>query len=235
MDTFRSGLIVFIGAEKREFDGLLAKVNGAIKIHWPLDFARSAVWHGEPALFVANGPGPKLAAEAVQVVSNRQPVAAWVSIGFCGGLDPALQAGDIFVASEVLGVGPALPPPGARKAHKIGRLVSTDRVAVTPREKLDLRRIGADAVEMEAAPVAKNAQENRVPFYCVRVVTDTSEEELPLDFNHMRGSDGRFSRAKILAAACRKPGVVFPELMRLNQRTKSAAVALGDFIADCRF
>jgi adenosylhomocysteine nucleosidase len=235
MDTFRSGLIVFIGAEKREFDGLLARASGAAKMDWPLDFARTAIWKGEPALFVANGPGPKLAGDAVQTVSEREAVSAWVSIGFCGGLDPGLNVGEIFVASEVLGVGPALPPPGAVKAHKTGRLVSTDRVAVTPREKTELRRIGADAVEMEAAAVATNAKSNGIPFYCVRVITDTAGEQLPLDFNRMRDADGRFSRAKIIAAACRKPGTVFPELMRMNQRTRSASMVLGDFIADCRF
>ena len=226
---------MFIAAEQREFNGLLARTSRATKIHWPLDFVRSVVWNGEPALFVANGPGPKLAGNAVDVVRERQPVAAWVSIGFCGGLDPALGVGDIFVASEVLGVGPALAPPGAMKAHKSGRLVSTDRVAVTSQEKEELRRIGADAVEMEAAVVARSAQENGIPFYCVRVVTDTAGEDLPLDFNRMRDADGRFSRARIIAAACRRPGVVFPELMRMNQRTKSASMALGDFIADCRF
>ena len=226
---------MFIGAEKREFDGLLARAGGATKIHWPLDFAQSAMWNGEPVLFVANGPGPKLAGAAVQAVSERQPVAAWVSIGFCGGLDPALGVGDIFVANEVIGVGPALPPPGAVKPHKTGRLVSTDRVAVTSREKTVLRQTGADAVEMESAAVAQSAKESGTPFYCVRVITDTASEELPMDFNRMRDADGRFSRAKIIAAACRKPGTLFPELMRMNQRTKSASMALGDFIADCRF
>jgi len=226
---------VFIGAEKREFDGLLARAGQVSKIDWPLNFIRSAVWNGEPALFVANGPGPKLAEEAVRNVSERQAVAAWVSIGFCGGLDPSLRVGDIFVANEVLGVGPALSPAGAVRAHRTGRLISSDRVAVTAREKRELRCTGADAVEMEAAPVARNARQNGIPFYCVRVVTDTAAEELPLDFNRMRDAGGRFSRARIIAAACRKPGVVFPELFRMNQRTKSASRALGDFIADCRF
>jgi len=40
-------------------------------------------------------------------------------------------------------------------------------------EKADLRLTGADAVEMEAAAVAAKATEWNIPFYCVRVVTDT--------------------------------------------------------------
>ena len=87
---------------------------------------------------------------------------------------------------------------------------------------------------MEAAAVAQKAQEYNLPFYCIRVVTDTADESLPLDFNRMRDSDGRFSRSKIVAAAFRKP-MVFPKLLKFNKRCKAAADALGDFIADTRF
>ncbi len=84
-------------------------------------------------------------------------------------------------------------------------------------------------------PWRTRAKRYHVPFYAVRVVTDTCEESFPLDFNQMRSADGRFSRARILAAALRKPGTVFPELIKLNKRTKRAAQALGDFLADARF
>ena len=97
-------------------------------------------------------------------------------------------------------------------------------------EKAELGRSGADAVEMEAAAVAARAQEYHIPFYAVRVVTDTSEESFPLDFNSMRSSDGRFSRAQILAAALRRPATIFPELHKLNKTTKRAAQALGTFL-----
>ena len=231
----RSGLIVFVSAEKREFDGFRAHTGRTNRIHWPLQFVRSAIWNGEPTLFVANGPGPRLAGCAVDIVTERQPVAALISVGFCGALDPELRHGDIFVATEVLGIGPALPPEGATKAYHSGILVSTDRVAITPAEKADLRRTGAAAVEMEAAAVAARAKIEGIPFYCIRVVTDTADQALPLDFNRLRDAEGRFSRSRILAAACRKPGTLFPELLRLNSRCKSAGKALGDFIADCRF
>ena len=231
----RSGLIVFIAAEKLEFGGVMANARNTSKINWPLEYVRAGVWNGEPALFAANGPGPKLAAQVIDVVIGRQPIAALVSIGFCGGLDPSLAPGDVFVANEVLGVGPALIPDGASKAYQTGCLISTDRVAITPAEKAELRRTGASAVEMEAGAIAGFAKQEKIPFYCIRVITDTANESLPLDFNRMRGADGRFSRARILAAALRRPGVLIPELVRLNKRCKSAATALGDFIADCRF
>jgi hypothetical protein len=87
---------------------------------------------------------------------------------------------------------------------------------------------------MEASAVAAQAAEHNLPFYCIRVVSDTAGESLPLDFNQMRDASGRFSTAKILTAALRRPSV-FPGLIELNKRSKAAAQALGDFLADTRF
>ena len=223
--------MAFVAAEAREFSGLLRNAEKIVKLDWPLDFA-SKVWlNGRMAVLVANGPGPALAGEAVDTLKEREEITALVSTGFCGALNPALQPCDIFVATEVNGI--ASCPAGS--SAKTGKLLSIDRVASTQSEKTDLRTMGADAVEMEAAAIAQRAQQWNVPFYCIRVVTDTAAESLPLDFNRMRDAEGRFSRARILVAACKRPGVVFPELIKLNRRCNDAAKALGDFIAGCRF
>jgi len=84
---------------------------------------------------------------------------------------------------------------------------------------------------MEAAGVAQKATEYNLPFYCVRVVSDGAGDDLPLDFNRMRDSEGRFSRMKILVAGFR----AVPGLLKLNKNSKAAAQALGDFLAGTRF
>ena len=203
------------------------------KPDWPLDFARLGRLNGREVALVANGPGPKLAGDAVDAVDRNEEVEALVSMGFCGGLQPSLGACDIFVATEVNGVAPALLPVSQRPFQS-GKLLSIDRVVSTAAEKATLAK-NADAVEMEAAAVADRAKRYRLPFYAVRVVTDTCEESFPLDFNRVRSADGRFSRVRIVAAALRRPGTVLPELIKLNKTTKRAAQALGDFLADARF
>jgi adenosylhomocysteine nucleosidase len=253
-------LLAFVAAERREFDGLLRKAERVMKLDWPLDFARMAWLKGEPMVLVANGPGPKLAGLATEIARKHQELKGLVSIGFCGALSPALEPCDIFVAKEVMGVAHALSVPrwpgassravliagtrppvlDARRQHscervKSGKLLSVDRVVSTAAEKADLRQTGADAVEMEAAAVALKAAESNIPFYCIRVVTDTSAETFPLDFNRMRDADGRFSRTRIMAAALRRPGSVLPELLKLNKRCKDASQALGDFLVDASF
>ena len=229
--------MAFIAAERREFDGVLRKAERVTKLDWPLDFARLAWLKGKPIVVVANGPGPALAGRATEIVRKHHELNGLVSTGFCGALNPALKPCDIFVATEVVGVAHALSVPRSHSCErfKSGKLLSIDRVVSTAAEKADLRQTGADAVEMEAAAVALKAAEWNIPFYCIRVVTDTSAETFPLDFNDMRDADGRFSRTRIMAAALRRPGSVLPELLKLNKRCKDASQALGNFLADASF
>ena len=150
-----------------------------------------------------------------------------VSTGFCGALDPALGVGDIVVSGDVV----ASPRPFVR-----GEILSLDRVAVTAVEKRLLReRTGAAAVEMESAAVAAKAREWGVPFRCIKVVSDTAAEDLPLDFNLYRDAAGRFSRSRIALAAMRRPFSAIPKLLRLDRNCRHAAEKLGEFFADCQF
>ena len=230
-------MLAFVAAERREFDGVLRKAARVAKLDWPLRFACMAWLKGETVLLVADGPGPKLAGRAVQMVRNLEELRGIVSTGYCGALNPALELCDIFVATEIVGVAQTLSVPRSHssKHPRTGKLLSIDHVVSTSAERAELHRTGADAVEMEAAVVAEKAAEWKVPFYCIRVVTDTVAEDFPLDFNQMRDPDGRFSRTRILRAALRRPGSVLPELLKVNTRCKDASQALGDFLVDAIF
>jgi adenosylhomocysteine nucleosidase len=234
-------LLAFVAAERREFDGLLRRADRVTKLDWPLRFARMACVNGEPIVLAANGPGPKLAGQAAEIVRKHQELKGLISTGYCGALNPVLELCDIFVATEIVTLSPdrkgvaSQPLANARGSVRTGKLLSIDRVISTAAERAGLRQTGADAVEMEAAAVAEKAAEWNIPFYCIRVVTDTAAESFPLDFNRMRDAEGRFSRSKILAAALRRPGSVLPELLKLNKRCKDASQALGDFIVDASF
>lgn len=226
--------LVFVAAEAREFAGILRRASRVEKLSWPLQFARRAEMNGRPIVMLANGPGPRLAGAAAREAGARlQKVDGFVSTGYCGALDNGLRTLSIVVASEVNG-SPALEP-ATELVYAAGAMLSRDAVVCTVEEKSRLRETGAIAVEMEAAGIEPVARKMGVPFYCVRVVTDAASEALALDFNQVRDRNGRFSRARILAAACRRPGRILPELMKLARTSKSASIALGDFIANCRF
>lgn len=230
--------LLLVAAEAREFAGLRAHLGSGRKLDWPVDFSR-AVQNGQQEwLLVANGPGPRLAQQAAAVAHQRATLSGIVNIGFCGGLDPALSIGEVFVASEVDSGGQAFYPvalPQARLPFAEGRLASMDRVVVGPEERASLWHTGARVVEMEAAGLASFAAEHALPFFCVRAISDAGEETLPLDFNLMRRADGRFSKGRIIGHALCRPRTLLPALMRLNRQAGTAARRLGDFLVDCEF
>jgi adenosylhomocysteine nucleosidase len=182
-------------------------------------------------ILVANGPGPKLAGVAADEFKDE--VDALVSIGLCGGLDPELQVGDIFVATAVNGRSAELPR--TARSYRSGDLVSEDRVAVTLEDKRRLWAAGASAVEMEAEAICSRAADWKVPFYCVRAVSDGARDAFELDLNAVRDRNGRFSKVRIIAKALRNPVRLVPELLRLKRNSEKAAKNLGEFVADCSF
>lgn len=197
---------LIVASEDREFAGII-KRQGASKTRW---------------VMLTSGPGSRLVSKALR---ERQDVDGIVSIGFCGALDPSLEIGDIVVAGDEV---------QSLRAFVPGKILCADRVAVTAAEKRALReQTGAIAVDMESAAVAAKAREWGVPFRCIKVVSDTANEDMPLDFNECRTDAGHFSRTRIALAATRRPFTAIPALLRLDRNSRKAAEKLGEFLADC--
>lgn len=236
MDIADASPILAVAAESREFSGLLRLASSISTLSWPIVFARRILLSGRTWFLAANGPGPRLAAEAARAALKNCRPAAVLSTGLCGALDPTIPAQSIFVATEVRSSSrvfstliPAEPCNGFS-----GPLLSQDRVAVSAADKAALFASGARAVEMEAAAVAGEAERLGIPFYCVRVISDDAHDSLPLDFNRYRDAAGRFSRARIALAAVTRPAVLAP-LMRFDSACRRSAILLGESLVDCRF
>jgi adenosylhomocysteine nucleosidase len=206
--------VLLVAAEQLELEGIVRRMDAVRPLSWGLDYAIEGSLRAARVFAVANGPGPRLAAHAVTTACDRAPITRVVSTGFCGALDPALPIGGIVT--------------DARK------LVSVDRVAVTPEDKAALRRHHEAAVEMEYAGVAAEASRRGLPCSAVRVVSDTASEAMPFDFNQYRRPDGRFDRAAIVRAAIMRPWK-FRALLRLQRNCKLASAKLGEFFATCDF
>jgi len=215
-----------VAAERRELEGVLRRLGTAKKLEWPgARFARATEWKGDRWWMVACGPGPRLVERAL---GEKKDVNGIISTGFCGALDPTLQVGNIVVWGDA--------PVASDASFVRGEMLSADRVAVTAAEKRALRnRTGAIAVDMEAAAVQSKAAEWGVRFMCIRVVSDTATDDMPLDFNRFRNADGNFSRTRIALAAMARPFSAMPGLMELDRNCRRASRSLGDFLADCRF
>jgi adenosylhomocysteine nucleosidase len=191
-------------------------------------------------MLVANGPGRSLAKAACETAIAKQRPTAIISTGFCGGLDPALKPAQLFVANRVISADNdsefIAAVPGNVGDTAIGSIVCGDRVIVTREEKAALRnRTGARVVDMESFAVAECAKRLGVPFYCVRVLSDTASETFPIDFNCYRDQAGRFKIRAIAIRALLSPFSVLPELIRFQRRCAAASDVLGEFLVNCRF
>jgi nucleoside phosphorylase len=228
--------VLVVAAEAREFAGLLSRVKHKQKLK---GLGLACAWqvsHGEQDwTLVADGAGAELARQATEVALSQMRPRAILNIGLCGALRPGLSAGTLLWAGAIEQADGEVIECETPAGGDSVRLLSLNRVAVTAAEKRKLaERSGAEVVEMEAAGVAAAARAVRVPFYCLRVVSDEAEEDLPLDFNDYRDAEGRFSRGRVAAACLFRPWVI-PSLMGFNRRCLEGAEKLGEYLVDVRF
>jgi 4-hydroxy-3-methylbut-2-enyl diphosphate reductase len=128
---------------------------------------------------VRTGMGLRRAAATAATLPDGPLVIA----GIGGGLAPQVRPGDVVVADEVRGPGTSVQVPSAPllvgalrrlglTVHR-GPIVSTERV-VTGRDRLELSRSGALAVDMESSQLARPG----IPLAVVRSIVDTADHPL---------------------------------------------------------
>ena len=224
-----------MAAERRELEGLLVHVDELAKPRWPVDFARLGQLNGAQIAVLANGPGPKLGwrrgGRGENETDNGQDWSASGSVEAC--ILRCMLVTFLPLRKLWAGCRPGFLP--APNRLRPGNCFPSTASYPPPWKKPSLAGPARMPWKWKPRQWQRARKQYHIPFYAVRVVTDTSEESFPLDFNSMRSSDGRFSRARILAAALRRPATIFPELLKLNKTTKRASQALGDFLADARF
>lgn len=146
--------------------------------------------------------------------------------GIAGALDPALQTGDVVFETRDNSLAEKLAHAGARR----GAIACTPRVLITRAEKAALRELTkADAVEMESAFIQTACAELGIPCATVRAISDTANEDLPLDMNLLCDAEQNLSSAKIAFAILRAPHKI-PALMRLGSKCNVAAKKLAEVL-----
>lgn len=131
------------------------------------------------------GMGARRAHETLTRWLSDHPCRCVVSVGFAGGTQTGLATGDLIVPDEVFDASSASRQRPPRLAAlqdtpvRVGRLVTNQRVLLTPKAKSALgRRFEALAVDMETSAVAQAAVAAGLPWMSVRVVLDPMEEFL---------------------------------------------------------
>jgi adenosylhomocysteine nucleosidase len=145
--------------------------------------------------------------------------------GFAGGLNPNLKLGEVVfeIGNRKSEIGNQLLAAGARPV----KFFCADRIATTVVEKKKLRaESGADAVEMESAAIHAVCRERGIACATVRVISDTANEDLPLDFNALAKADKNLHFGKLAWAIAKSPGKI-GALLALQKKTSFAAGQLA--------
>lgn len=237
--------IAIFGALGRELDGLRSEIlacgasgeSGRDTDFW------TGVHHGCPVALVRTGVGAARASQAARAALSSLSIRAMLSVGYAGALREGMDVGHLVVGERVMffesGAGDFYEsdarlvglagPPGDAGGLRRGTLLTVPRVVERSSEKRDLAaRSGALALDMESAAVARAAAGAKVPFLCIRVVSDRLDEDLA-GLSRFLAPDGSLRVFRGLLYAFSRPSVL-GRLWRLGVNTEAASRRLGRFV-----
>lgn len=194
---------------------------------------------GGQLLATLSGVGLEKAALAADFLVD-QGVGSLISVGLAGGLDPHLTAGDIIIASSVLGKddgrynasGEALDFASKTLEEKglsarQGLIVSTSMAVLDEAAKKALHeKTGALAVDMESGGVAAAAAKRGLPLFVMRVICDEAADGISADLYECLGEDGRVRPGRLLGSCLKRPSMV-TDMMRLRRSFNLALSNMG--------
>lgn len=198
---------------------------------------------GAEVVVVLTGAGPKQArAVATKIMKEQDAINFCVSSGLAGALAANLRVGQVVAARSVFAQSdgedddrnllprsePLIDFAQEAGATAVNRFYSTDRVITRSERKKYLGR-HSDAVEMESFEILFAAAENGIPAIAIRSISDTADEDLPLDMDRIFTDQGQVSIPRVLGEVVRHPGSV-SSLIRLGQNSKTAATSLAHFL-----
>ncbi len=237
--------IGIVMALKRETRGLGKKLEGRKREDRQGFSFLTGSLGGQRIVLVASGMGRGRTRHAATTLVEGFSPSTLLSTGLAGALQPDLRPGEIILGEQILDQTSSDPCPLpssplllrlARETaealeipYRQGTLLTSARILIEPEEKRGAGRSGALAADLESAAVAQIAFQARLPFLAIRVVSDTSDQRLGMDFNRLTGRKGEVSPLKVLLTllACPKVG---PSLWRLKETSGAALRALAPFL-----
>lgn len=214
--------VAIVAALEREVRPLVKHWASSDREH---DGRRFRFFEKNQVVLVCGGVGSdaaRRAAEAVIVIYGPSLVC---SAGYAGALDPRLKVGEVIRPNRVVNAGDGS---SVQIAGGDGVLVSYPAVA-TPAQKAKLREsYQAQAVDMEAAAVARAAEARGVVFSALKVISDEVDFEFP-PTDRFVDSEGRFHEMSFALFAAVRPWL-WPAVMRLASNSACASCVLCEEI-----
>src|SRR6516165_595715 len=195
---------------------------------------------------LVTGIGTESSAQAMglmmQMADENKHFDVCVSSGLAGALDEALMPGDIIapqsliaenshadVRSEQLKVHPELRKQAvAMGAIAADCLLTSHQVMVKASAKKACSS-KAQSVDMESFEIVKEAQAWGARSVVVRAISDSAQEDLPINFNLTLSKKNEVSVAKVMLQLAKNP-FVLPALVRFGRQSQKAATTLAMFL-----
>jgi adenosylhomocysteine nucleosidase len=181
------------------------------------------VYSNGDAVVACAGMGAARAALAVHAAMDAMPVTDLLSVGLAGACDPKMRVGEIVRAGVVV---------DARTGERFDNsqfrqvLVSTDAIA-SVKEKARLHAsYYADAVDMEAAAVARLAQAHGLGFHAIKAISDGAEFEIE-GLARFSTEEGYFREAAFALHVALRPAL-WSKAIALGRNSSRAVDALTE-------
>jgi adenosylhomocysteine nucleosidase len=173
------------------------------------------------AIVACSGMGSARATLAVQAAMAMKPVTTLLSVGLAGACDPSLKIADIVHAGIVVDT-----QSGERYSNSQFRqvLVSAPGIASIKEKRRLYESYRADAVDMEAATVARIAQAHNLRFRAIKSISDGASFELQ-ELARFSTKDGQFREAAFAAYSIAQPRL-WSKLFHLAVNSKRAILSL---------
>jgi nucleoside phosphorylase len=165
-----------------------------------------------------------------------------ISSGLAGALQETLQPGDIIaprliraetphadMPTDELKVDPELRSQALQHGAKPADcLLTVDRVMVKASQKQGCAS-RAQSVDMESFEIIKQASAWGARTVVVRAISDSAEQDLPIDFNVTLSKEKQVSVAKVILELTKYP-LALPALIRFALQSRKAADRLANFL-----
>ena len=182
---------------------------------------RFRFFENENVVLICGGIGAEASRRAAEAIIAAYAPIQLYSVGFAGALDASLRVGEVLQPRRVINAGDGS---SVHLDHGEGVLVSFGSVASAV-QKANLREsFAAQAVDMEAAAVARAADARGVEFAAVKVISDEFDFSFPA-MERFIDSNGKFLQMRFAGFVAIRPWL-WPQVAHLARNSKRASLAL---------
>jgi nucleoside phosphorylase len=214
--------VAIIAALEREVAGAIKKWRVTKRQYGG---RRYRFYENPRAVLVCAGIGGEAARRACEAVIRLYQPRLIISVGLAGGLDAATPVGSLLIPSRLVDASDG----SVLDLHEgQGTLVSWNAVASVQQKAKLAKAYGANAVDMEAAAVARGAVARKVSFMAVKAISDAYDFEFPA-LERFIEPDGRFRSGGLALHATIRPWL-WKKLVYLKRNSERAATTLCDWL-----